>query len=70
VVAKLVEKIRGTANSPAAALYAEETLSEDEVKMLDMMLDDESAGEYRSVTAVALYLSKRTRLDLLLAVNR
>ena len=70
MVTKLLGNVKGTANSPAASLESEEGLNEEELKELDVSLDVDMAAEYRSVTAVALYLSKRTRPDLLMAVNR
>ena len=70
MIKKLVGNVHGTANAPAATLEAEEQLSETDRKALDVPLSLEDAGKYRSVTALALYLSKRTRPDLLLAVNK
>ena len=70
MVAKLIGKVKGTANAPAASLESEEVLTESDSKKLEESLDEDVAAEYRSVIAVALYLSKRTRPDLLTAVNR
>ena len=63
MVAKLIADTKGTANSPAAMIEEEPNAAEEE------LLPDHEAAEYRSATALALYLSKRTRPDILQAVN-
>jgi hypothetical protein len=70
MVNKLVQKVKGSQNSPAATAESEELIPEEERVELNKPLSPDEAAEYRSTTAVALYLSKRTRPDLLLAVNR
>lgn len=66
MVAKLIADAKGTANSPASVIEEENISAEEEGEDL---LSEADAAEYRSVTALALYLSKRTRPDILQAVN-
>ena len=70
MVNKLVKEVTGSQNSPAATVESEELISKEQWVELEKEMGSVEAAEFRSLTAVALYLSKRTRPDLLLAVNR
>ena len=70
MVKKLVARVPGTANSPAAAMDSEEGMSEEELLELEEKLPQKEAAEFRSVAAGALYISKRTRPDVMWAVNQ
>jgi hypothetical protein len=65
-----VKKVKRNQNSPAATVETEELISAEKLAELDKPRSHEDAAEYRSVSAIALFLSKRTRPDLLLVVNR
>ena len=62
--------IAGKANSPACAYDSEDFLTEERIATDGVPLEPHHAAAYRSKAASALYISKRTRPDILLAVNQ
>jgi hypothetical protein len=70
IVQKLVQDVGGTANSPACTNESEETLTAERRARDAVPLDVEHAALFRSKAASALYLAKRTRPDIMVAVNQ
>ena len=65
MIKKIVGNTHGTAKSPAGEIIRD--ISEE---MQQEFLTSNGVDRYRSLTASALYISKRTRPDILLAVNK
>jgi hypothetical protein len=70
IVQKLVQDVGGTANSPACTNESVETLTAERKARDAVPLDVEHAAVFRSKAASALYLAKRTRPDIMVAVNQ
>jgi hypothetical protein len=70
MVDKLIKGVKGTANSPGETIESLESLSSGEKDRRSQPMSAHNAEGFRSLTALALYLSKRTRPDILHAVNK
>ena len=70
IVQKLVQDIGGSANSPACTVDSDEVQSDERKAKDAVLLDAEHAAVYRSRAASALYIAKRTRPDIMVAVNQ
>jgi len=69
MVNKIVHDIGGTSNSPACTNESDEFRTEERRNADAVLLSMEHAAVYRSRAASALYLAKRTRPDIMVAVN-
>ena len=69
MITKIVHDIGGTSNSPAGTNESEEFLTDERRERDAVPLDAEQAAVFRSRAASALYIAKRTRPDIMVAVN-
>jgi hypothetical protein len=70
MVDKLIKGVKGTANSPRETIESLESLSSEEKERRAGSMSKQNSEGFRSLTALALYLSERTRPDILHAVNK